>query len=285
MYGSTHGNKAWSAEPHMSCGRKTPTLNSSQCHQCGSTFNCWLCQSKYHCNRCGLAFCKRCCERTARLPFWGYPNDDKQLRVCSKCHQCAVAELDLLETHLPVLLQGARYKKHGTILVSNVRLQLHPSCRRLEYWKPCHLTRTQVGEVKGLDVGSLRGVWDAQGLRLRVTGVDQGAEKTMHLEALEGRSKKEWFSALRSLLNLKAIVSTSEFFRVVAASVGSGGGRNNNSSGNRQSHPPHSQQQQEKQPAPPGPPPSAHDSAKSKWQERREARAARMDKIAKKYAK
>ena len=79
----------------------------------------------------------------------------------------AIEENDFIEKWLPVLLRGASYKKHGTILVSNVRLQLHPSCRRLEYWKPPHSTRNNAAEVKGIDVNTMRSVSNSQGLRLR----------------------------------------------------------------------------------------------------------------------
>ena len=83
MYG-THKNN-WSSEPHMIVGKRTPSLSSSSCTSCSAPFSCWMCLSRVTCKRCGLAYCKRCCERKAKLCLWGYPV--QQVRVCTSCHR------------------------------------------------------------------------------------------------------------------------------------------------------------------------------------------------------
>lgn len=281
-YGSARGDKHWHSHSHMLCGKKTPALSSSNCTRCGITFSCWVCQNKINCKRCGLAFCKKCCDRTARLVLWGYPNN--QVKVCTDCHRCATEENDLMERYLPLLLRGERYKKHGTILVTKVRVQLHPSCRRLEYWKPPSiLIRDQAPEVKGIDVSTLRGVYDAHGMKIRIVGLDQGCEKTMQLEAHDGRTKSDWSAALHSLYNMKSVISTPEFSRLVQPGQGNSNNTNQNHdqrNRRKQQQDLHKQQQQA------SPTPSDIESAerRTKWQERRQARKSRMDVIRKKYS-
>lgn len=281
-YGSARGDKHWHSHSHMLCGKKTPALSSSNCTRCGITFSCWVCQNKINCKRCGLAFCKKCCDRTARLVLWGCPNN--QVKVCTDCHRCATEENDLMERYLPLLLRGERYKKHGTILVTKVRVQLHPSCRRLEYWKPPSiLIRDQAPEVKGIDVSTLRGVYDAHGMKIRIVGLDQGCEKTMQLEAHDGRTKSDWSAALHSLYNMKSVISTPEFSRLVQPGQGNSNNTNQNHdqrNRRKQQQDLHKQQQQA------SPTPSDIESAerRTKWQERRQARKSRMDVIRQKYS-
>ena len=83
MYGTQ--KNTWSSEPHMRVGKRTPSLSSSSCTHCQVTFSCWMCLSRVTCKRCGYAYCKRCCERTAKLCLWGYPV--QQVRVCTSCHR------------------------------------------------------------------------------------------------------------------------------------------------------------------------------------------------------
>ena len=278
-YGSARGDKRWHSHSHMLCGKKTPALSSSNCTRCGITFSCWVCQNKINCKRCGLAFCKKCCDRTARLVLWGSPN--KQAKVCTDCHRCATEENDLMERYLPLLLRGESYKKHGTILVTKVRVQLHPSCRRLEYWKPPSiLIRDQAPEVKGIDVSTLRGVYDAHGMRIRIVGLDQGCEKTMQLEAHDGRTKSDWSAALQSLYNMKSVISTPEFSRMVQVQGNSNNTNQHHDQRNRRKQ----QQDQQQQQAPPTPSDIESAEKRTKWQERRQARKSRMDVIRKKYS-
>ena len=283
MYGSSHDRNVWNSQPHMRVGSRTPLLTSSNCSSCGVTFSCWICKNSTSCRRCGQSFCKRCCGRTARLKLWGYSNT--QVKVCQNCHRMATEENDFVERWYPLLLRGERYKKHGTILVSNVRVQLHPSCRRLEYWKPPHLTRVQANEVKGIDVGSLLGVCDVQGLRIRVTGLDRGSEKTMNLETLDYKTKKEWMIALKALYSMRTIIASPEFSRVAHGNVTS---QHNINEGRETNKYEYQQEKQQQQPPQRQLLPAVsveQQERRTKWQERREARAAKMDRISKKYAK
>ena len=187
-----------------------------------------------------------------------------------------------MERYLPLLLRGESYKKHGTILVTKVRVQLHPSCRRLEYWKPPSiLIRDQAPEVKGIDVSTLRGVYDAHGMRIRIVGLDQGCEKTMQLEAHDGRTKSDWSAALQSLYNMKSVISTPEFSRMVQVQQGNS---NNTNQHHDQRNRRKQQQDQQQQQAPPTPSDIESAEKRTKWQERRQARKSRMDVIRKKYS-
>ena len=188
----------------------------------------------------------------------------------------ATEENDFVERWYPLLLRGERYKKHGTILVSNVRVQLHPSCRRLEYWKPPHLTRVQANEVKGIDVGSLLGVSDVQGLRIRVTGLDRGSEKTMNLETLDYKTKKEWMIALKALYSMRTIIASPEFSRVAHGNVTS---QHNINEGRETNKYEYQQEKQQQQPPQRQLLPAVsveQQERRTKWQERREARAVQM---------
>jgi hypothetical protein len=279
-YGST--SKQWCSHDHMTCGSRTPSLSSSNCTNCGVTFSCWMCNTSTSCRRCGYTFCKRCCDRTARLTLWGYANNLE--RVCSACHRDATLENDLLNRYLPMLLRGEVFKKHGTLLVTKVRVKLHPSCRRLEYWKPPSiLIRDQASEVKGIDVPTLRGVFDASGMRIRVVGIDKGYEKTMHLESVEGRAKTEWLAGLKLLCSMKSIVSSPDFARIIQQTMAANSSNNaskNNWGGEKRSRQKRDGQNQQAEPSTAD---IENAERRSKWQERREARAAKRESIAKKY--
>ena len=190
----------------------------------------------------------------------------------------ATEENDFIDRYLPLLLRGEHLKKHGTILVSNVRLQLHPSCRRLEYWKPPNLLRNQGQEVKGIDVGSLRGVFDQQGhgTRFRVAGLDQGQDKIMQLECLDSRTKRDWYAALKSLYKLRSVVSSPDFSRIA---------QQNATPNVSTRFDKFDERRQQQETAPVAQISKEQIERRTKWQERREARAERMDRISKKYAK
>ena len=110
----------------------------------------------------------------------------------------------------------SEFRKHGTIFVTGVRCVLHPSCRRLEYWSPPEVRqRCRGNEVKGCDIDSIHAVIDTGGLSLKVKGADAGSAKTMSLEALDPRTKREWFEALSLLCKYRNVVSSRGFTRHV----------------------------------------------------------------------
>ena len=197
----------------MTCGVRTPFASDGVCRQCSSSFNCFT-RRRHHCRRCGGSFCARCSSRRARLTLWGFPRT--QVRVCNACHSASCEENDLIEHFLPLLIAGAEFRKHGTIFVTGVRCVLHPSCRRLEYWSPPEVRqRCRGNEVKGCDIDSIHAVIDTGGLSLKVKGADAGSAKTMSLEALDPRTKREWFEALSLLCKYRNVVSSRGFTRHV----------------------------------------------------------------------
>ena len=164
---------------------------------------------KHHCRRCGDVFCAACSKQKTRLPVWGHPREE--VRVCGECARVAASEIALLERIVPVLQSGLTFRKYNLIRRPMVRVALGPFCRRLEYWEPPDVSRDATPELKGLDVATIGGVYDAGGNVIRLTGFDGGKEKQIVIETLSERGKGEWIDALRMLTKFRRLVTSQEF--------------------------------------------------------------------------